>query len=50
MTKMDGMDKPLGSPPGDGLNFENQSTLVVAMVENPQNSRFFRQSLPLSNK
>ena len=32
-------------PPRDRLNFENPSTLAVAMVENLQNGRFF-ETLP----
>ena len=37
------------SPRRYRVNFEKRSTLAVAMVENPQNGRFFRQYLTLSN-
>ena len=31
-------------PPRDRLNFENRSTLAVAIVQNPQKWRFFNSS------
>ena len=40
-TKMGGLDCALGAPPRDRLNFENLSTLAVAIVENPRNKRIF---------